>query len=60
MGEFYSAQICLEGHVRNCFSKNIEDFCSECGSKTITKCPECSAEIHGIQKGGFSRKIQNS
>ena len=46
-----TAQVCLNGHVTNPrFQKgsifNV-DYCEECGSKTITKCPACNTNIRG-------------
>ena len=50
MGEYRIAQICLKGHVVTEDISNpelLEDFCSKCGSQTITACPSCSAPIRG-------------
>lgn len=45
------AQICLNGHVVNSTARLLpqhnEDRCSQCGTKTITKCPSCSSDIRG-------------
>lgn len=49
MPRFYNAQICLNGHVIDYYSKNAEQFCSSCGSKTITQCPKCNANIRGME-----------
>lgn len=53
MARFDVSQVCLNGHIRN-DSINLhpevnEDYCAQCGEKTITKCPECSAEIRGAK-----------
>ena len=44
-------QVCLNGHVINdSFHKSPEynkDFCSKCGKKTITNCPNCDKSIPG-------------
>ncbi len=52
MGVFYHAQVCMNGHM---ISDAIEieqdlmsNYCSKCGSKTITKCPACNGEIRGF------------
>lgn len=51
MDHYDVAQICLNGHMINSCSKSYptgnENFCSLCGSKTITACPHCSASIRG-------------
>ena len=44
---FYTAQICLNGHARSSLSKNVEKFCSECGAETIQQCPNCKNLIRG-------------
>ncbi len=50
MGEYTTAQICLNGHI---ITEDISDpallenFCSLCGEHTITKCPQCNAPIRG-------------
>lgn len=44
-------QVCLNGHViterYNTNPQFRKNFCTECGEKTITKCPNCNAEIPG-------------
>lgn len=51
MGYYDTAQICLKGHVvtdsYNTFPAGRQAFCQECGSKTITACPTCNADIRG-------------
>lgn len=46
-----TAQVCLNGHMvttsTQLYPLHQENFCSECGAKTITKCQNCGAEIHG-------------
>ena len=48
---FDTAQICLNGHVVSTmldFSpQSNQKHCTECGSPTITACPECNARIRG-------------
>lgn len=48
---FEQAQICLNGHVITLMlamsPERSQSFCSECGSPTISECPECNAPIHG-------------
>jgi hypothetical protein len=57
-------QVCLNGHViTDRFNTSPEfrkNFCTECGEKTITKCPNCKADIPGdmlydsiVVLGGF-------
>ena len=44
-------QVCLNGHVINDSYKKYpeynQDFCTECGEKTITQCPKCNNPIPG-------------
>lgn len=51
MGQYYVAQICLNGHcITNMVDKNPErsaKFCNDCGSATISQCPTCKANIRG-------------
>lgn len=46
------AQICLNGHVINSMAQSYpqqnQEFCDECGSKTISECPNCSTHIKGV------------
>lgn len=51
MGEYRTAEVCLNGHHT---TGNIETsperrsrYCSKCGSETITQCPSCSVDIRG-------------
>ena len=51
MGHHDTAQVCLTGHV---ITENYhrspslrQDFCKQCGAKTITQCQSCKAEILG-------------
>ena len=52
------AQFCLNGHLINPYVKRFprdnKNFCSKCGKSTITKCPECNAEIEG---GSYIEKV---
>jgi hypothetical protein len=46
-----TAQICANGHVTNSVMQanpsHSRDFCSKCGAKTLSKCPECNCLIRG-------------
>jgi hypothetical protein len=46
-----TAQFCANGHcITTCSATSPEfkqDFCSRCGEKTLTSCPNCSASIRG-------------
>jgi hypothetical protein len=50
-GRHTTAAICLHGHVVTAdverFAGAVTKFCSKCGAEVITKCPSCSAPIHG-------------
>ena len=45
------AQICENGHVANSCARDYparnQVHCDKCGSRTITTCPACEAEIRG-------------
>ena len=51
-------QVCLGGHIINSsYEKNPEyneDFCPNCGKKTITQCPKCHADIRGKMHGTYA------
>jgi hypothetical protein len=51
MGKYRTAEICLNGHVTTDSADNCpelrEKFCSKCGEKTITACPDCNTNIRG-------------
>lgn len=51
MTKYLTAQVCLNGHiVTSSVEHNPEltqDYCSKCGAKTITNCPNCNAPIRG-------------
>lgn len=44
-------QVCLNGHQITDFAESMPEFrkafCSDCGAKTITACPECNMSIQG-------------
>ena len=50
MSYYDTAEICLNGHL---ISSSFEDYpseqayCSKCGSKIITNCPNCNAKLRG-------------
>jgi len=48
---YYTAEVCLNGHVTN---EQVElspevsrKFCDKCGEATITECPSCHVKIRG-------------
>lgn len=51
-------QVCLNGHlITDCcemMPDHMKSFCPDCGSNTITACPECKASIQGHLKGVLS------
>lgn len=51
MGIQHTAQICLNGHLISSTydKKNTSNipYCTKCGQKTITTCPNCNAPLHG-------------
>lgn len=51
LGTYYTAQICLNGHVitdsANTSAELQEKFCSKCGAETIMQCLNCNADIRG-------------
>ncbi|MFY9672943.1 MAG: DUF2321 domain-containing protein [Terriglobales bacterium] len=45
-----TARICENGHVITRYANTggkVEKFCSKCGAKTITTCPQCEHAIRG-------------
>ncbi|MEO9295666.1 MAG: DUF2321 domain-containing protein [Nitrososphaera sp.] len=54
MGEYDTAQICLNGHTVNSTAhaapERNEEFCSKCGQKTLTACPACGTCIRGLHR----------
>lgn len=51
MSGYHTAQICKNGHVITSYADEYtyskENYCSKCGSETITQCPKCSNTIRG-------------
>jgi len=51
-------QVCENGHqITGCYEYTPEDrkdFCTECGAKTIIKCPDCGQDIQGYKLGDIS------
>ena len=51
MATYDIMQVCLNGHqITDSYNRHPEhrqDFCDECGAKTIISCPECNAPIRG-------------
>lgn len=51
MTKYLTAQVCLNGHmVTSAVEHNpelMQGYCSKCGAKTITNCPNCNAPIRG-------------
>lgn len=52
------AQICQNGHVVNSsfvdYPQHNQNFCEQCGSATIIKCPDCNTPIRGYYRGSMS------
>ncbi|HHY2677524.1 TPA: DUF2321 domain-containing protein [Bacillus toyonensis] len=50
-GWYDTAQVCLNGHVindsTNKYADHNQDFCGQCGEKTIRRCLECTSTIRG-------------
>ena len=47
---YATAQICCNGHVitkDTSDTEKLSPYCSKCGAKTITECPNCHAPIRG-------------
>lgn len=46
-------QVCINGHVINDsykkYPEHNQNFCEDCGEKTITSCPGCKADIRGAR-----------
>ena len=54
MGEYDTAQIFLSGHTINSTARSApernEEFCSQCGQKTLTACPACGVYVRGLYR----------
>lgn len=64
MAQYDVSQVCLNGHIRNdtihLHSEANEEYCVQCGEKTITQCPGCSSDIRGAMliQGSRGRRPQ--
>jgi hypothetical protein len=48
MGNYKTAQICLNGHIiTRSYSSKFQKFCTKCGSEAITNCPNCGSILRG-------------
>lgn len=51
MSGYHTAQICKNGHVITSYADEYtyskENYCSKCGTATITHCPKCLSKIRG-------------
>lgn len=51
MGYYDTAQVCLNGHIITANYNNNpsirQDYCGQCGEKTVISCQNCGANIHG-------------
>ena len=51
MSSYDTAQVCINGHLICTSIETLPDdtqnYCSECGVKTITDCPSCHAKLRG-------------
>ena len=50
MSYYDTMQVCLKGHkITEMYSSSTrrQNFCDNCGKKTITECPHCDASIRG-------------
>jgi len=49
--DYYTAQVCLNGHAINEVLESVDDsdqrFCDTCGAQTITACQTCGTVIRG-------------
>ena len=54
MSDFY-AKVCLNGHpLVTTAPLNSEEYCEKCGSKMISKCPNCNSIIKQWHYNGFA------
>ena len=58
MGQYDTAQVCLNGHCINDSAKKYpahnKNYCDICGEKTITQCYECKTDIRGDYIADFA------
>lgn len=58
MSSYYdTAQVCTNGHlictsIEEC-PEDAQNFCSNCGAKTITNCPSCQVKLRGFFHSDF-------
>ncbi len=56
MGRYHIAEVCPNGHVStssvDANPECREEYCSKCGEKTITHCPNCNETIRGYYECG--------
>ncbi len=45
---YHTAEICEKGHIISKNGIKIQNFCKECGSKVIHRCPSCNSSIDGV------------
>jgi len=55
---YYTAQICLNGHVitsaLELIPESASNHCEHCGASTSSACPECNAQIRGDFEGNVN------
>lgn len=54
MKDFYTAQICENGHVISSYGDSTDSFCKKCGAVIISKCPTCGQPIKGKVNDDYS------
>ena len=64
MGRYYTQLVCMNGHQitdRLETFTGMKNFCSDCGSKTISCCQQCNSPISGdYEVPGVIYRIPNS
>lgn len=58
---FFSAYICLHGHIVSSYGEFDGSYCKECGSHILHHCPNCLSFIRGRSANSFQKnyKIPN-
>ena len=56
MSEYYNAVVCTNGHVLSRYhepGEKVDNFCQQCGGKTILSCSNCGTAIRGHAVDGI-------
>ena len=55
MRDYFTATICVNGHIVDFYHADAQKFCSVCGKHTLSYCTHCRAPIRGRENDGITR-----